>query len=443
MANVYNGIPTAAQIISVTDALTAIFQINQPSMGLGLPGETGTSAAAAALLKVAVVGDGTTSNPGLGSILGSTLAGSCDSLLQRERWDAIWSNVGRNFITALDSQIQSNMPAGWVFTNTTSAHYLNSWLLRINANAAATPVTPASAGVLTAVNNVAGALPSTVIGNCPRVVHTLVGAFGFNESQPSPEATQIAIAGTANALSYQIAGTVPAGVSFVRTFRSYIAGATSVYFYVGQTAVVAGSTFPAIIIATPDSALRQDVNPPAFLSCQLKAESAVIAALAYAVSLSGIQPGIPMSLTASNMIAPTNVSLNATSAFLGLGNPVSSGIFGTRLIGTGYTQGTIQTTNSDASALQGFSGSLAKLQARVTSVMNAAGSLTATYSYLAAGTGLTPQSATTASASFSGATVGSIAPLVIPAGRLVTAVTTDTPTGQTSGTYIIEGISPR
>ena len=55
--------------------------------------------------------------------------------------------------------------------------------------------------------------------------------------------------------------------------------------------------------------------------------------------------------------------------------PASTGIFGTQVLGTGFTAGAILATNTPASNIQGFAGGLG-LQARVTGVLNAAGTTT-------------------------------------------------------------------
>lgn len=439
MATPYNGLLNATQIQLITDQLSASLDLNYANLGLGLPGETGTSAAQAATLSAAILGDGTTSNPGLGNSLTSTLALYAGSLLQRERWDTVWSQLGQQWVGALDSNIIAYLPSGWTMTSATSPHPTNNWISRLNGAHTGVPTTPASAGVLTAAAG--GGIATCSAGNGPRVVHTLVGANMWDESLPSAEATQAALAGANNSYTYQIASTVPVGTTYVRIYRGYVAGLTSIYYLDSQTAVTAGAAYPAIVVTQPDSALRQDIVPPSWLSCLLKPQAASIIALAYAVSgPGGVQPGVPLSLQAANMVSESNVALGPSNGFLGLANNAipSTGVFGTRIVGTSYTQGAIKTANDATSGIQGFAGST-KLQARVTSALNAAGTSAPTYSYYDAAHGWgSAQSATASAATFTGTAVGSTATYTITAGRLVTAVTAETPAGIASGTYLIE-----
>lgn len=429
----YKGILSAAQLIQVLDGLTTVFDTVYPALGLGKIGETGTATASALSFKTSILGDGTTTNPGLGNSYQQDIAGQLDALISYSRYDTFWSRM-RTFIASLDANVQVNIPASLIFSSVASRHFTNSLLLRINAAHAGVPVTPATAGVLTAGVASGGALPLTVVGSAPRVVHTLIGANDYDESLPCPEATQVAIAGSNNSYTYQVAGSVPAGVKKIAVYRGYVGGATSIYYLDQVVSVAAGLPYPAVTLKQSDTGLRDDWSPPAWLSCLLKPEAAAIMALAYSVS--GV--AVASSLTSVNMISETNVSLAPATGYLGIGNPVQNALFGVMTVGTGFVAGTVQTTNDPPNSIQGFAGSI-KLRARVTTVLNAAGSATVTYTYYSAAGGYgTVNTATSASATFSAAAVGTTLSFTIPAGRLIVAVTAVTPTGITSGVFVVE-----
>ena len=454
MATPYTGNLSNTQIQAILDPLGTVLENCYGSLGLGLSGETTTAAYFAELVKTSIVGDGATSY-GIGNNLAQTLTGACDALLARVRWDAMFSNLGRAFVSGIDSQIQSNVPTGWNLSSALYPHYLNNSLLRMNAAHTGVPTTPGSAGTLTAGNNASGAIALCSSGNAPYCCHTLIGTNEWDESLPSPTATQVALTGSNNAYTYQIAGTVPTGVTAVKIYRSPVAGSSSNLGYDQKVAVTAGAAYPAITILQSDSRLAMSWQPPGWLSCLLKPSSACIVALAYAVSGGGTgflsqTPGAPLAgqiltLNSVNMLTPANVALTYSNAFLGLGNNAvpQTAILGTTVVGTGFTAGVIQTTNNASSSIQGFGGAT-KVQARVIGTLNAAGTTAITYQYYDAAHGYgSVQSATASAVSFSGTAVGSTAVYSIPAGRLVIAVTADTVSGITSGTYLIEAQSVR
>lgn len=436
----YNGALTAAQIITETDGWAAVLATCYSALGLGVPGENGTASAAANALKTLTVGDGTSSNPGLGNIYAQNISPSLDGVLNGIRWDSLIARLFRTLVSAADAQILQNVPSGWTFTSSTYPHLLNNQLLRSNAAHTGVPGTPATAGTLTSTNVAGGALPVVVSGSAPRVVHTLVGTNKWDESLPCPEATQVAIAGNNNSYTYQVAGTVPVGVTALNLYRGLVGGVAGTY-YLDQTIVVTpGSAYPAVIISKPDSTLRQDWLPPAWLSCLIKPETSAIIGLAY--STQGFQVTSGPNFTAANMVTPQNTALNPGSLFQGRGNPSGSQIFGTTVIGTGFTPGSFPTVNNATNGVQGFAGTT-KLQCRVTSVMNANAGVSLTYSYYDAAHGFGTAQTATITGTFGAATVGTVLTLSVPAGRLVYAVTADSPSIAASGTYVIEAQSIR
>jgi len=450
MAN-YNGAPSAAQLITEFDQIGAVLENCYGTLGLGIAGETGTTAAQVAIARAAIVGDGTTSNPGLGNILGPNLAPSLDAMAGYVRWDALFSKLGNQPVRQADTQIQNNVPSGWLLTDLTNVHYLNNHLLRMNSAHTGVPTTPSITPTLAATTG--GALPNFSSGNCPRVVYTFCGASELDESLPSTPATGVACSGGNNALTMTIpgGGNVPAGVTLIKVYRGYVAGGVGIWYYDQKVAVTAGqpyASFP-ITITQPDSALKTDWVPPSWLICLLKPPAACLVALAYSVTGGGNAflsvapgaplPGVPLPLLAANMLSPQNVAFGPSNGFLGLGNNYSTqgAIFGTTVIGTGFTAGTLQTANNAAAGLQGFGGTTA-LRCRITVACNAAPTVSLTYSYYDATQGYGSAQSASIGGTFSSTAVGTILNLSVPAGRLVYAVTADSPTGAASGTYITE-----
>lgn len=439
------GIPLiASDVITVLDAYAREFAAAYPGLGLGLVGEVGTAAVAAINGKAQMLGgigaDGVTSYPGISNTdLKAALASGADVAIQQLRADALFQRLARSPIASLDNQVLTSLPAGWALSSPSSVHYINNWLLRVNAAHTGVPATPAAAGVLTATSTAGGAMPLTSAGSAPRVLHTLIGANEWDESQPSPEATQVAITGSQNGYTYQIAGLVPAGVTYVKVYRSFFNAAGAPYGYDQKVAVTPESAYPPIYLTQRDFSLQTQWNPPVWLSCMQRPEAAVISALAYALAgLSGIRAGQPLTLLAPNMMSPANVLLGPSNAFLGLGNTVQGGQFGARTIGSAYVAGAISTANNAPTGVQGFAGAIG-LQARVTSAIDAAGTIQATYTYYDAAHGYgNAQTATTSAVAFSGTAPGSLAVPVVPAGRLVVGIPSDNPAGQTSGAYIWE-----
>ena len=437
------GLPTASQVILYTDALATNLVLAAADMGYGAYGESGTLTSNFSIIISKILGDGST-NYGLGNpSWQQTVTPLLQSAQGQERYDyAMYRQA--TLMQTLDSLVTAYLPSGWVFTG---QRPFDAWLTRLNGGSGA-PTTPASAGVLTAVNNVAGAMPSTSAGSAPRIVHTLTGQYSQNESLPTSEATQVAIAGANNAYSYQIAGTVPAGVYYVNVYRSFFGSAGAPYMYDQAVAVTPGAAYPAILILQNDSGLRQDLLPPSWMQCALSAASAAYYAFAYAV---GTQVGGPMqySLT-TGMISPSNIWIGPVNGYIGYMNNAQSATFGTSVI-TGastdtFTQGSIQTANNPSTNLQGFAGA-AGLRARTPLGFTGTATPVISYTYFDAAHGWgNAQTATAVSpvSGFSTPAANGTITYTIPAGRVIRSVTETSMSGTaTSGTYLFEGVFPR
>jgi hypothetical protein len=447
MASTQTGAPSTADIILCMDAFASQLKPQYGNIGLAAPGDTSSYAYLAANGTSKILGDGSTNYWLSNSVLKAKLKDPLAAWQGRSRYDSITAAL-RDAITVIESQISGNLPSGWIFTGATQTHSLDSYLLRANAANANVPTTPASAGTLTATTNAAGSIATCSSGNGPRVVHTLVGASGYNESLPSALATQVALSGSQNAYTYQIASTVPAGVTFVRVYRGYVAGGANIYYYDQQVAVTPGSSYPAITIAQPDSQLRTDWVPPSWLSCLMSPESAAVFALAFASASQQSGAAVnPLVFSSGGQLSPDNVFLTPSNGFLGLGNQSQSGVFGVDVVGTGYTAGTIATANSYLQNIQGFAGAggVANcLQARVTSVLDAAGTVAPTVTFFDAAHGYgNVQTATLAAATFSGTAVGQAAVFTVTNGRLIRTVTGVANVTTTSGQYLLEAIAAR
>lgn len=445
MADSSTGVPSAAALLTVSDKIAAVVKGTYAAIGLGLSTETTTLAAYLKALRGGVLGDGSTAY-GIGNApLQAALKDPITAAVGLGRYDALYNRLFSQDILALDAAVTKNLPSGWSFTSSTQISALDAYLLYLNAMNATVPTTPASAGVLTAATVAGGGLQTVASGSAYYVVHCLVSASGdWFVSLPSAEATRVAISGPNNAYTYQISGTVPANVAYVAIFRGYAGGASGTWYLDSRTAVTAGSSYPAITISQPDSALRTDWTPPSWASCLVVPEFAAAFALAYASAIGSSGASMnPLVFTSGLQLTPNNVALNISSGFLGIGNPPQTGIFGTKLVsGPTFTAGAIATANNAASNTQGFAGAggaANPIRARVTSVLDAAGGLTFGYTYFDAAHGWgNAQSATTGSATFSGTAVGQTAVPTITNGRIVQSVTATTDTTTTTGTYIIE-----
>jgi len=449
MADTSTGVPSAAALLTLSDALASMFKGQYANLGLGASTESTTLAAYAKSARAKILGDGSTLY-GLGNApLQAALKDPLASLAASARYDSLFATYCRSIITAVNSSIQTNLPkdsatgTSWQFTSSTNLSALDSYLLYLNALNSGVPTTPAAAGTLTAATVAGGGLASAASGSAYYVVHCLVGASDWMVSLPSAEATRVTLANGNNAYTYQIAGTVPSGVRYVAVFRGLVGGSSGTWYLDTRTAVTAGESYPAITISNPDSALRTDWTPPSWAQCLWVPESAAIFALANATATSGTGAAMnPLVFTSGLQLSPNNVACTPSSGFLGIGNPAQTGILGTDIVGTGYTAGSLATANNSATNTQGFVGfkGANPIQFRVTSVLDAAGTVTATYSYYDAAHGYgSAQSASASAATFTGTAVGSTATPTIADGRIVYAVTAVTNGTTTSGTYIGEG----
>lgn len=350
--------------------------------------------------------------------------------------------------------MKTNLPTGWKYAASSSqAHTFDFHLTRLNAIHPNTPSTPTLNGTLTAINDPGGTLPNCLAANAPRIVYTLVGANDYNELLAAPECPQVALIGNQNAYSLQLPGSVPTGIFKARIGRGYFAGPVGIYFWDQDVVVTPGSAFAPIIVRQPDANLRRDISPPSWMSALVPPEFACEFALAFATAAGSSNPlgfglaGVPagggaLQFGAANMLSPNNVLCGPSSGFVGMGNSAGTAQFGVSTI-TGantqtYAPGAIQTANMAAANIQGFAGA-SGLQCRVTSVLNGSCIPTLTYTYLAAATGQTVQSATLLGSAFASSAVGSLATFAVPAGQLVLSVSAVSISGSaTSGAFVVE-----
>lgn len=441
------------QVVTYFDALASVLKTAYPSMGLALNGEVGTMAAVAQAMRVTLMGDGTTTHPGLGSAqLQSKISQYIDAIVLACRYDNFFKQTCQTLVGVMDTVILQNLPPGWQFVGGTGAvaHALDAHLLRLNACNADCPTTPTDAGVLTASYNVDGALPSADTDSAPTITHTLVGTYDYQESLPAPSATVAPITGAANSYAYQIPGVVPAGVKKIRIYRTLFDDPTGTLYWCKDyaTGLTTGAAYPAIPIYEPDSLLRQDWSPPSWLSCLMVPEAAALFALTYATlqTAPGAQRA-PLVFDPTGMLSATNVALGPANGFIGIGNPEQSSLFGTTTLGTGFVSSTIQTENNAALNVQGFLGALA-VQARITQALNGTRLPKITYTYVDEAGGFntvktetTHQDATTA---FPDGNVGSVAVWTPPPGRLILSVTEAEASGTaSSGAYVYESTAIR
>lgn len=433
-----NGAPSAAQILLYTGARASVLEGAYLQLGMGAAGETNTLAALENSALAAILGDGSTTNPGLGHPQWQALVSDAlKSAAAGARYDALFARQSL-LMRVLDDLVQGDLPPGWRFASIRS---FDGYLTRLNG-AANAPTTPPAAGTLTAVQNGAGALPNTSSGSAPRVLHTLVGASDELESLPTAEAAQTAISGPNNGYTYQISGVAPAGIRKVRIYRSVFGASGAPYGWDQDVSVTPGAAYPAIAILQPDSLLRMDWNPPVWMQCGLRPAAAALYALAFAARQS---TGSGLMFGANGMVSPGNVLLASASGFLGIGNPMQSGLFGqsrlTALNTSAFTAGGIQMLNSPAQNLQGFAGARS-VRARCTSALN--GTLTPTISitYCDAAHGWASAQTTgglTASTGFSTGAVGDTARFTAVAGQIIQSVTETSVAGSaTSGAWVYE-----
>lgn len=445
------GILSDADVRTYVDCMATLLKNMAPSLGLNLTGETLTGAYLADQCLIKIAGDGG-SNPGLGyAQFQADAVRDLRSLSQRLRWDDVFSKgdlVQR--CAALNNMVTSHLPTGWTLTDSTVIHPFDAWLIRINGtgwSSATLNGTPA-AGSTAATNHASGGLPVSN-SNEPYIVHTFVGDLDRKESLPSTPVQGAAIGNANNALTYTIAtpASPPSTGYTIKIYRTEHGGSSSGPFYFAEEYDIV-SGYPTMKVLKPDSLLRKDITPPGWLDTLLPYEFALLWALCFS---SAGTPGSPLrKFQSQHLLSAQNVWQPPATALLS-GNVLQHGLFGTYIVGTGFTAATPRRAHDATNNALGFVGALGSgtsgFQARVTSALNAAGTLTASYTYLDASLGYygTPATATgLVSDSFSGTTVDSTANFDVPADRLVLTVSiTAAGGGLTSGTAVIESQNVR
>lgn len=437
---------SAADIQTVFDPVGRFVADHWAILGLGQPGESGTVASTAVRLYNTWMGDGSSANLGIAQgRWREALQPFAADIRYRLRADVILRDRFRGALVLIDDLLKGTLPPGWDYlSSANTARMLDAHLTRLNGAYGCkdinSGIAPATAGTLAAANTTTGRIPPFAIGNCPYVVFCLVGDKDYQETPASPVTAQIALSGPNNSLTLSIAtpATVPVGTKKVRVYRTAVgAPNTGPFYWENDWPATAGSAWPAITLVKSDQELRQDTQPPVWMSCPILPESALALALAYSYAAAGAS-WLPVQLSGWGMLNPWNVILGPSNGVLGLGNAEQSGQFGIRVIGTGYTKGGYATSNNGGGNVQGFAGGMG-LRARVTVVLNALATVTPTYTYYDAAHGWAdPQTATATGIAFLATAVGSYIDFSIPAGRIVQSVESDTCTGAASGSYIYE-----
>lgn len=451
------GAPSVAQVQLLLDGQASIVKAGWYALA-------GIQAVNAA--KVApMLGDGTSANPGLGN---ADWVKSITSALQTQnvffRPDKVFRRLVTGlggFISSFDTQVKSYLPGGRNFINGAAVHAFDAWLTRQNGffgGATGTPA-PIVSGVLasgwTLTPAGGGSLPNVASGSAPRVVLTYIGASDYLESPASLPSAQAALTGGQSA--YQIlpavwgGATVPAGVFKIGVYRQ-AGGGTGAYFWDQDVVVTPAGAYPTITLTNPDAVLRTDWQPPAWASCLLLPEAAALFALAYSTAIAGGVDAQPI-YAANGMISALNVAAGRSDSFLGVGNTPGSATFLSATV-TGATAatsaaGTLQTGNLPAQSIQGFAGSLG-IQARITSALSAAATVTIVLSFYNSVAGLTTLQTGTLTATFGAAAVGTTfvfpAPLDANGNPLLivgATLTSISGAGGAGGSFILEPIPAR
>ena len=428
MPDTASGEPTAAMIITYTDGLATIFKTNRAAFDTLL-----TSVQTFRGLISTIGHDG----------LESATKSHRDAKVQAARYESYFKSSDFSLIQDLQNIITGALP-GWSLSTYLP---LNGWLRRINGNTGI--VTPAAPLVLTAAATGGGALSTAIAGNAPRVVFTYVGATDMDESLPSTESAQVAIAGGNNSYTCAaIAGNVPAGVTKMRVYRGLPGIATGTWYWDQDVAVVAGTAHPStIVIQRPDAFLATTIQPPSWNSCLMTPEFAYLYALATSTTspVKGSDTA-PYQLTSQGMLSPTNVALGPSNQWVGIGNTAASARFGTRDLTGAYVIGTPQLTNVPANNSQGFRGGANGIQVRATTMLNGTYHPTISYTYLSASNPITPatQTGVVVASDFAGGITDETKTFAVTAGRLVLTVTETASTGSaTTGVVAYESVPIR
>lgn len=426
-----NGILSCSDIVKVTDSLVPWFNLVRPTLGLSAYTETGTLSALSQTAKDAILGNGS-SVYGIGSAeVQSNLKSGLNFMITSSRWDSFVAPVCQQVYSVIDAHISQNLPTGWSFSSSTG-RALDQWLMRCNATATGTPAAPTGSVTVTAITG--GSIPACASGDV-LVVLTYVGASDWLESLPSSVIACPALAGPKSAYTLAVSGNVPAGVTKIRVYRCEVGDTGGSKLYASTVSATAGAAHPTITLSESDNQLRQDVTPPSWAQALLLPEAAAMYAMTWSPATSAVG-----TLVSQSMATPSNVYATPVSGFLGVGNTAATATLGYRAIGSTFVSGNVQSTNSANVGIQGMLGGLG-VRARVTATLNAGASLSSiTYWYISSSNPTTPTSGTISGPLSLAAPIDSVVDLSIPAGRIVTSITTDTCGTAASGTYIYEAL---
>lgn len=439
------GLAAPADLLTLVDGYAGLLASLRSSHGIGDATESTTLAAKAQAFGTRFVGDGTTTYPGIANQrLKTKMRSWVADLATYMRYDILFSTPLQSALNDLDTEIQSTLPAGWVYTSFGANRLLDLYVTRCNGTHPSIPVAPTIGNfVITATTG--GALAANTGGTAPVFKFAWVGAFDNLESLPSAASTPVALSGSMNAYHVVCSEAAPATCTKLRIYAT-VTGAQAgpwVWSYLDVTVTPASVPAPFDIVL-PELSYRSDVGPVSYLSCPFMPENAAIFAMSsmsarFGTALTTIPASVPK-LPATGLIMPYSAFLNPVDGFLGIYNPASTGEFG-RWTNAAYVAGTIRSTNDAASFLQGFLGAIG-VEARIETTLNAGTSLTVNYTYRDA-IHPTDTAATSGSQTFSALTPGTRLDLGIATSRVVTSITAVNITGATTGAIVFEGKAVR
>lgn len=452
MARPQSGMLTPLAAQTVMDGLGAWFKRAYSPLGLGLTAEATSVAYYADQAISKIMGDGA-SNYGIdNAYVQSILSAGLNNLTTNSRYDVVVSSLCRGIIGNIEQSILSSLPSGWSFTSG-YARAFDALLTRFNSTNSSVPAVSSGvstpAGTLAKVADTGGALD---VGADPGIKVAWVGAYDYLEGLPSNAAASAALSGSNSGYALSgLTGNVPTGVTKMRIYRQ-VSGGTGDYFWEQDVAVTAGTAVSVYLnggaseirVGLPDTALRQDIQPASWCQCLASPEFAAIYALSSATMSMSNDPLTPVAFQQYGQLSEHVVAANPSNEYLGVGNPSSGAVFGTLVqSGPTFTAGALLSANTYTLRQQGFCGSYnANLQARVTSILNAGGTITdLTYKYYDATHQKNGSAQTEALSGLSvalSAAVGSLADVAVTAGRLVTEVTAMVLGTTATGTVIVE-----
>ena len=438
------GLLPADLILLMDGPITRQLKQIYSAMGLDAPGEATSGATKYTTGRASILGDGSTTYGISNAQFKNLVATRTERGANFSHYDYYFSFQGSDYWNDIDNWIRNTLPPTWSFSGD-GYRPLDAALLRINANHAFAPATPATAATLIATTG--GSRPAVASGSAMRIVWTLVGDRSWKESLPSPASTQVAIVSPNSAYKIDlsaVSGNIPSGVQKIRIYCQ-VDGSSGgdPYFYNKEVSVTAGtaySTFtsgsPLATITEADSTFNKFHRPPVYCGAQALPE----AAFAYAIinASAGSVPGSPMKYGVSSQFQPSNVALNPINGFLGIANSAAHGTLAT-WVATALTVGSIQKVNSYADRVQGFYGAVGGVQARTTATLNGTASITSIgYSYYDLTSPQVELTGTIAGPLSLTAAIDSTVDLAIPAGRVVTKINSNTVGTATTGTFVYE-----